>query len=193
MLKAIVIDAKKIKSQERLDKIRTVQEEMHMVLNSSIFRDQVYKMQKHGEKSKYKDYTNAQIYAMLMEGAEEHKPDVDYIWNIWLAGYFSLKKVVGYMNIGKKWLHMNFRYFDTMSTCRVGSFFTHEQGHHLGFRHDFWRTALRPFSICYQLNKAYEYSYYKLRGKQISKVKVCYRPWKYLKLKKICTWKEIYE
>lgn len=193
MLKAIEIDASRIKYQERLDKINRTQEEMHTVLNSSIFRDQVYKMKKHGERSKFKDYSNAQIYAMLMQGAEEHKPDVDNVWNIYLSGYFSWRKVVGYMKRGVKYIFMNYQYFDKRTTCKIGSFFTHEQGHHLGFSHDFWATEERPFSICYQLNRCYEYAYYKLFGKQLNMVRVCNRSWKTLWLIPRCSWVEIYE
>ena len=193
MLTAIKIDASKIDSQERLDKINRVQEEMHTILNSSIFRDQVYKMKKHGERSKYKNYTNAQIYALLMEGSEEHSPGVDYEWDIFISGYFSWKRVIGYMVRGSKLINVNTRYFDQRSTCLVGSNITHEQGHHLGFSHDFRATKDRPFSICYQLNECYEYAYYKLFGKQVNTVRVCSRSWKSLWLKKTCRWKEIYE
>jgi len=185
----ITIDASKIDTQERKDKLEIVAQEMHRVLNSTIFRDKVMLMKKHGERSKWKDKTNLEIYNHIMSGQEVlNGEEVDYELDIFVDDYFSLKRVIGYTYPSIKTIFVNTRYFDKRNTRDIGSNILHETGHKLGFSHDFRATKDRPYSICYQLNKVYEECHNILMGTVISKVKVCHRSWKTLWLKKYCYW-----
>jgi len=62
MITRINIDATRIDTGERKQKLERVTMEMHRILNSSLFMDKVMKMKKHGETSKWKDRTNAEVY-----------------------------------------------------------------------------------------------------------------------------------
>jgi hypothetical protein len=191
MLTKITIDASKMDTLERREKIQTVAGELHTVINSRIFMDEVMKMRTHGERSKLKDLSNREIYDLLMKGAETLDPEVDYEWDIFVDDYYTFKRVVGYTYLNKKWIYVNTKYFDTRSTKLIGSNIVHEQSHKLGFSHDFRSTKDRPFSVSYQLNLAYERAYDRIYGKEIkTKKKVCSRSWRRLWIKK-CKWIEV--
>lgn len=192
MITKINIDASKIDTEERYQKIQDVAFEIHTVLNSTIFRDLVMKMKKHGERSKYKDYSNAEIYQILMKGAETLDPVEDYEWDIYIDDYFSLKRVIGYTKRNIKTIFVNTRFFDTRHRALCGSNIVHEQSHKLGFSHDFRSTKDRPFSVSYQLNICYEKAFSKIYNIYPEVKVICRRSWKYLWLKKICTREEIW-
>ena len=110
-----------------------------------------------------------------MSGADRHDETEDNVINLYVDDYYTVKKVVGYTLLSSKYIRVNTKYFDTNSNKRVGSNLLHEYGHLVGFSHDFRRTARRPFSICYQLNKAYEECHDRLIGPRegsLAKVKV---------------------
>ena len=159
MITRILIDARKIDTQKRMDKINDVAVEMNTIINSKYFMDQVLKMKTHGERSKFKDLSNKEIYEKLMKGAELFKEDEDYTWNIFIDDYFSWKGVIGYTTRNTKTINVNTRFFDKRHRAQCGSNIVHEQGHKLGFSHDKSRTKARPYSVCYQLNIAYETAY----------------------------------
>lgn len=186
MITKINIDASKIDTEERYQKIQDVALELHTVINSKIFMDQVLKMRKHGERSKYKDYSNMEIYRMIMNGAETLDPVVDNEWDIFIDDYFSWKRVIGYTMRNIKTIFVNTRYFDSRPRVLCGSNIVHEYGHKLGFSHDFRATAVRPFSICYQLNNCYEVAYRKIFNMKPIKKTVCKRSWKSLWLRRVC-------
>jgi len=191
MLTKINIDASRLDTNERKEKIEQVAVEMHQIVNSRIFQDKVHTMKKWGETSKYKDASNQRIYKMIMDGAETLDPIVDNEMDIFIDDYFSWRRVIGYTKKNIKTIFVNTRYFDKRGTKLIGSNIMHEYGHKLGFGHDFYATDRRPFSICYQLNNIYEECYDRLFGYTLSKIKVCYRPWYFLGLRKKCYWKEI--
>ena len=121
-----------------------------------------------------------------MNGAEVLDPVIDNEWDIFIDGYFSMKRVIGYTMRNIKTIFVNTKYFDTRHKALVGSNIVHEYGHKLGFSHDFRATADRPFSICYQLNLCYEAAYSKIYNVYPEIKTVCKRNWKFLWLKKTC-------
>lgn len=190
MITEINIDASRLDNNFRRDKMSQVAQEFHRVINSTIFRDQILKMKpKVGERSKYKDLSNMEIYKMIMHGKDIHETQTNHAIDIFIDDYYTWKRVIGYTNPRRdRIIRVNTKYFDHRHTMLVGSNLLHEYGHLLGFSHDFFHNDERPSSICYQLNKAYEVAYSKLFNMQLSYVKVCRRDWRFLWLRKICKW-----
>lgn len=189
MITKINIDGTRLNSFARREKMTRVAQEMHTVINSKIFQDEILKMKPFkGERSKFKDASNGVIYKMIMEGAEVLDPTVDHELDIYLDDYYAFSSAIGKTSGGSKWIYVNTRYFDSMHSKKVGSLCLHEYGHKLGFSHDFRATTDRPSSICYQLNVAYDNAYDKIFGvNQPCRVKVCKRYWFFWKK---CVWEE---
>lgn len=185
MITTINIDASKIKTQERKDKLAIVAQELHRVINSTLFRDKVMRIKKQGELSKFKDQPNSMIYNHIMSGKEVLDKEEDFEMDIFINDYFSLKRVIGYTKPSIKTIFVNTRYFDKRTTKLIGSNILHEYGHKLGFKHAFRKTKNRHLSLCYELNRIYEECYDTLFGIPQYKT-ICYRSWKTLWIKKTC-------
>jgi len=192
MITTIKLDATRMDNEIRRDKMGQVSLEMHTVINSSIFRDQILKLKPFkGERSKYKNLTNSEVYNMIMHGADIHEPQMDHELDIFVDDYYTWKKVIGYTKPKvDRIIRVNTKYFDKRHTMNIGSNILHEYGHLMGFSHDFFMSDERPSSICYQFNKAYVAAYKKLFNLQTARVKVCRRDWRWLGLRKICKWEE---
>lgn len=190
MITTIKMDSTRMDSEFRKNKMNQVATEMHTVINSSIFRDQILKMKPFkGERSKYKDLSNMEVYQMIMHGADIHEPQIDYELDIFVDDYYTWRKVIGYTKPSvDRIIRVNSKFFDGRHTMKVGSNILHEYSHLMGFSHDFYDNEDRPFSISYQLNVAYENTYKKLFNLQTAPVKVCKRDWRFLGLRKICRW-----
>ena len=192
MITKIFIDASKLDTQDRIDKINDVAMEMHTVINSKYFMDQVMLMRTHGERSRFKDLSNREIYNILKAGSEEINPGEDYKWDIFIDDYYSFKSVIGYTMRNIKTIFVNTKFFDSRHRALIGSNIVHEQSHKLGFNHDFRSTLERPFSVSYQLNKAYEKSYSRIFN-TYPEFKTKYkRSWKSLWFKKVSYQVEIW-
>lgn len=170
------MDANKMDVKERADKLGEVAWELHQILNSTMFRDKLLKLsmtQKNGERSKWKDATNMEIYRRLMSGADRFNETEDNVINLYVDDYYTIKNVIGYTTLNSKYIYVNTKYFDTRSNMLVGSNILHEYGHQVGFSHDFWNTPQRNNSLCYQLNRIYEETHKVLIGNRgyLSKVK----------------------
>jgi len=173
MITRINLDATKMNSEERALKLEEVATQLHQILNSTMFRDLVLKMRKTGERSKWKDATNSEIYNRIMSGADRYSDVEDNVLDIFVDDYYTFKKVIGYTKASSKYIYVNTKFFDGRSNKKVGSNILHEYGHLVGFSHDFRSTADMPNSICYLLNDIYERCHELLIGQRIpSLVKV---------------------
>lgn len=177
MLTQININGSKLNAPERRQKAQEVAQEIHRVINSTLFRDKVARMETYGETSKYAGLPNNEIYQMLMKGAEEWNNIVDNEWDVYVDDYFTRRGVIGYMYPGKKWIYVNTKFFDVRSNMMVGSNIVHEYSHTLGFRHDHARTLRRSKSVSYQLNLIYEECHRRLIGQSTSLVRVKVGGW----------------
>lgn len=180
----IEIDGRKLNNAARITKARLVQDEMELVINSDHFKHALIKKLDRrpyhlGEKSQFKDALPEEIYLHLRRGAEVLSPKNDFIWQIEIDDYFSLKRVIGYTLQNIKTIFVNTRYYDKFGSKKIGSNICHEQGHKLGFKHDFWNTKNRGNSLCYLLNEVYEEVWEIMFGTNSERdlVKVCYRYW----------------
>lgn len=98
-----------------------------------------------------RDLTNAQVYRMIVEGAEQLKgidARVDHTANLHLELY-NVRGTVGYVNPGYPEIYTNWYYFDEFTPANVAEHISHEWTHVLGFRHDGKNTARRPYSVSY--------------------------------------------
>jgi len=151
------INVEKLNTEDRKNKVRKTVVQMEVILNSENFRKKVIAIKsKHGETTKFKNYSNQEIYDLIMSGAEVLHPQVDNELDVTIDDYFSWKRVIGYTMGSIDTIYVNTKYFDKRETKLVGSNILHEYGHKLGFGHDFRSTSRRPFSICYLLNDIYE-------------------------------------
>lgn len=178
MITEINMDANRMDEKEGAEKLSEVAWEMHQILNSTMFRDQVLKMgPKPGEKSKWKDASNMEIYKRIMSGADDIDETEDNKIDLVVDDYYSPMRVIGYMVPGKRPIWVNTKFFNGRSNKLVGSNLCHEYGHHVGFRHGSKRTPERKTSIAYQLNDIYEYCHHRLIGNRGSLVKVKVGGW----------------
>ena len=149
------------KEIKRLEEARV---NLETICNSELFRDKFLAADFHGETSIWKYKTNKEIYIHFMSGAEVLQPELDGEADIDLT-IFNPKPwttTVGYTyaNTIKQWI--NRKFFWALKIWGVMGNIVHEWGHKLGFGHDYKRTARRPFSICYQLNRIIKECYYEL-------------------------------
>ena len=154
----------------RREKVEQTALEIHSVLNSQIFRDKVLVMQKHGERSAWRNKSNKEIYDFIMKGSERLSPEVDYEMDVFIDDYYSIKRVIGYTNGKTPYIFTNTRYFDKNHTREVGANIVHEWSHKLGFDHDFRATAARPYSVSYRLGKIYQECYDIIFKKQLAAI-----------------------
>lgn len=172
------MDNSRMDTKEGAQKLDEVARELHRILNSTMFRDLVFKMgPKPGERSVWRTASNKEIYDRIMSGAEETDETTDNSIDLVVDDYYSPMRVIGYMVRGKKGIFVNKKYFNTRSNKMVGSNLIHEYGHHIGFSHDFKRTPDRPTSIAYQLNKIYEQCHDRIIGNVGSLVRVKVGGW----------------
>lgn len=68
--------------------------------------------------------------------------------------YYSIKKVLGYTysDVKKEWI--NSRYMLKWNRCDLASLLGHETSHKVGYDHDYYHNASRPFSVPYSINEA---------------------------------------
>lgn len=188
----IKIDVTRLDTKDRRDKLLHVAREMHQIMNSRIFMDSMMKIKKTGERSEWKNKSNAEIYKHIMSGSEVLTPEKDGVIEFAVDDFrqkFSRFRsmIVGFTYPKQdKIIRVNVKYLDNQPTVKIGSNQLHEIGHLLGFKHDFYATAERPNSICYQLNEVYEDCYRRIFNVQKKKKTVCRRSWKTLWLVKRC-------
>lgn len=160
-LKDVVIDVNGMRGSWRQKKMMSVRLEMLTIWRSNLFMKMILEMPdkyRRGESksSIFKNKNNNQIYEILMQSKEETSTEKDFIMQLYVRSYLSMKRVIGYMNPFSKWIYVNEKYFDNFSRKKVGSNGSHEHTHCLGGRHsgnDFM------LSLMYYINYTYETCY----------------------------------
>jgi hypothetical protein len=150
-------------------KLLTAVDLMERVLSSEQFRQAVLGHQYEGKRQFVQNsrsdaegndigsnLTNAQIYQILMEGAEQLKgiaAHVDRVANVNLNLYtppfYKKWSVVGYTNPGVAPIYMNSYYFNSFTPGQIAANISHEWTHKIGFDHDYNSTTRRPYSVPY--------------------------------------------
>ncbi len=96
-------------------------------------------------------YSNAQIYQIILEGAEKLRPKKNNQMDLEVEQYYANNNVVGYTypNVSQIWV--NTKFFDKYTAAGVARNLFHEWLHKLGFGHSAnWNTA-RDYSVPYAI------------------------------------------
>lgn len=94
-------------------------------------------------------YTNAQIYKILLDGAEKLQPAKNNRMDVEVELYTAATNVVGYTYPSSKRIWVNTKYFDQYTAAGVAHNLMHEWMHKLGFEHSSAWTSSREYSVPY--------------------------------------------
>lgn len=135
-----------------LEQARVVLEK---VLNSEEFKQQVLHFTYQGEEMFVQNngYTNLEIYNLMMAGAEQ-LPDptpANQTMDLFTELYNGGSGVIGYTDPSVPTIFMNSYYYNSYTPGEVAGNMTHEWLHKLGFDHDYYSTARRPYSVPYAI------------------------------------------
>lgn len=126
------------------------------VMNSKRFKELVYGFTWRGDRTfnENNGMSNEEIYAHLMTGAENLKPEQDHIMDFDLTLYRSwnpFSKVKGYTlpDTMRIWLHKKFYRRNSWTPVDVAANLAHEWVHKMGFGHSYNYNEDRPFSVPY--------------------------------------------
>lgn len=138
-------------SQEKkmLDALRI----LRLVVATEEFRSKVLNHRYNGSKrfANNNGYSNAQIYQLILEGAEKLKPLKNNNVDMGVELYSANTNVIGYTYPNSTQIWVNTKYFNQYSAAGVAHNLMHEWLHKLGFGHDSEATARRPYSVPYAI------------------------------------------
>lgn len=117
------------------------------VVNSEAFKAKVIATQ-----FKSTSDSGEQVYKKIMEGSELLSPGVNYQWDFGVGFYYKkFSKTVGWTDKTTHILWVNTAKFDSMELSDIAANIAHEYTHKIGYEHDFRNTAIRPYSVPYQV------------------------------------------
>lgn len=96
-------------------------------------------------------YTNAQIYKILLDGAERLQPAKNNRMDVEVELYTAATNVVGYTYPSSRRIWVNTKYFDQYTAAGVAHNLMHEWMHKLGFEHSSSWNAARDYSVPYAI------------------------------------------
>lgn len=96
-------------------------------------------------------YSNAQIYQIILEGAEQLQPSKNNTMDAEVELYYAETNVVGYTYPSSRRIWVNTKFFDTYSAAGVAHNLFHEWMHKLGFTHAANWSVSRDYSVPYAL------------------------------------------
>ena len=125
-IKDVEMNVTGMQGQWRQKKMLSCRIEILTIWRSNLFAKMIHEMPEKyrrgmSKNSVFKNLNNYEIYIKLMEAREETSKKKDFIMQFVIATYYTLARVIGYMNPGKKTMYVNKRYFDNFSRKIVGS------------------------------------------------------------------------
>jgi hypothetical protein len=96
-------------------------------------------------------YSNAQIYQMILDGAEKLSPYKNNTIDAEVELYYASTNVIGYTYPSSKRIWVNTKYFNSYTAAGVAHNLMHEWLHKLGFTHSSSWTASRSSSVPYAI------------------------------------------
>jgi hypothetical protein len=130
------------------------------IVRSKEFQDKIINHSYNGQKTFVDNdgLSNQQIYEKIIKAVEEldETKEVDYEMDLRLKQYYSSKNVVGYTYPSDPVIYLNSKYYSSFDDMEVARSLIHEYMHKLGFKHDFYNTSSRKFSVPYALGTILE-------------------------------------
>jgi hypothetical protein len=136
---------------DRTNKMEEAIEIIKMVIATEEFKNRILNHTYNGAKT-YIDnrgYTNAQIYKIILDGAEKLQPTKNNAMDAEVELYTASTNVVGYTYPSSKRIWVNTKYFDQYTPAGVAHNLMHEWMHKLGFEHSSSWNAARDYSVPY--------------------------------------------
>lgn len=123
------------------------------VVGTEEFRNQVINFTWNGTRqfANNNGLSNEQIYQSILDAAEKLKPIKNNTMDLGVELYYENSNTVGYTNSGTTQIWVNTKYFNQYLPNSVAGNLTHEWLHKLGYSHDSWATAQRPYSVPYAI------------------------------------------
>lgn len=122
-----------------------------LVVGTEEFKDRILNHTYNGARTFVDNggYTNAQIYKIILDGAERLQPAKNNRLDAEVELYTASTNVVGYTYPSSKRIWVNTKYFDQYTAAGVAHNLMHEWMHKLGFEHSSSWTASRAYSVPY--------------------------------------------
>ncbi len=142
-----------ILSQE--EKFSLALELIKKVIATEDFRSKVFNHSYNGIKTfvDNRGFSNAQIYQMILDGAETLKPIKNNIMDMGIETYYAPTTTIGYTYSNSTQIWVNTKYFNTNTVAQVASNLMHEWLHKLGFRHAVYYSISRDYSVPYAIGR----------------------------------------
>ena len=143
---------------EQSDKMQDALARLKLAVNSLKFEELVISHTYQDELT-YVDNNglyNEEIYEKIMLGAEVLQPDEDNEIDLIVNLYYSNNSTVGYTYENSKEIWINQKFFDLNSQAEIAGNILHEWTHKLGFKHDFYSTSSRNYSVPYAVGEMIE-------------------------------------
>jgi hypothetical protein len=201
----VVVHSRKLFTPEEVVKHETAMRMLEVVLNSFQFKERM--LQK--KLVRTNGMTNAQVYELIMSGAEILDPSKDFEIDIWVEAYHKNNSVVGWTTPKIVWTYLNRKFLSAYVYAEIACNAFHEWLHKLGFGHV---SAKDYDSVPYALGYLVEEMIKELvKGAvftpiyqdssviveapvkptpipEAKKVLICRRTWRTLWIRKICEW-----
>ena len=152
-------------SESNKQKVLVALEHLVAVVESDEFREVVLNFKDNKGRTGFLEnngLTNAQIYQVIMDGAEKLRPVADNTLDLDITWYYSWKNTVGYTYADSPRIWVNSKFYSKYNAAQMSRNLFHEWTHKLGFGH-VSGTKNRPWTIPYGLGSKME----ELVGKRI--------------------------
>lgn len=137
------------------DKYNKAIEIVKKVVASEAFRTKVLNHTYEGKKTFVDNNgkTNAQIYQMILDGAEKLQPAKNNAMDVEVELYYAANTTVGYTYASSKRIWVNTKYFNTYTPASVAGNLFHEWLHKVGFGHAASYSVSRDYSVPYAIGR----------------------------------------
>lgn len=138
---------------DRIEKMEKAIEIIKLVVATEEFKNLILNHTYNGAKTfvDNRGYTNAQIYKILLDGAEKLQPAKNNRMDVEVELYTAATNVVGYTYPSSRRVWVNTKYFDQYTAAGVAHNLMHEWLHKLGFEHSSSWNAARAYSVPYAI------------------------------------------
>jgi hypothetical protein len=137
------------------DKLERAVEVIKKVIATEDFRTRILNHTYNGAKTFVDNggHTNAQIYQMILDGAETLLPVKNNMMDLQVELYYALTSTVGYTYANTTKIWVNTKFFNSYAVNSVAANLIHEWLHKLGFTHAASYSVSRDYSVPYGVGR----------------------------------------